>query len=87
MDRMLRTYPLVCPFCDEPAEQMPRSQRKITAHKIYTKRQCTMGHIVWSVEEIPEDQSAIIEELKTINEARREEMALLREKTNTQTDI
>jgi hypothetical protein len=46
-----------------------------------------MGHVVWSVEEIPEDQSAIVEELKTINETRREDKLRLREQAASQTDI
>lgn len=88
MERLLKTYPLVCPFCDEPAEQVPKSQRKITAHKIYTPRRCTMGHIVWSVEEIPEDQSAIVEELKTIREVRHaEKLEQQLKKSTSQTDI
>lgn len=87
MERLVRAFPLTCPFCDEPADQIVRSHRKITAHKIYTKRQCTMGHVVWSVEEIPEDQSAIVEELKTINETRREDKLRLREQATSQTDI
>jgi len=65
-----KKLPLVCPFCDEPAYQERRTRRVITPHKIYTLRKCPTGHEFYSVEEVPEDQSAIVKEVRAIRKMR-----------------
>ena len=63
---------LVCPFCDELAEKKKGFQPIYTPHKIYTPMMCPMGHEFYSVEEVPEDQSAIVTELKGVRKDARE---------------
>lgn len=58
--------PLVCPFCDEVAYQKKGARRIFLPHKIYMPRKCIMGHEFYSVEEVPENQSEIMEEIKQI---------------------
>lgn len=71
--------PLVCPFCDELAYTKPHTKRIVLPHKIYTLRQCTMGHEFYSVEEVPEDQSEIAHEIKEIKRDAREWSKQLRD--------
>ena len=59
-------YPLVCPFCDELAYMKPRARKIVLPHKVYTLRVCVMGHEFYSVEEVPENQSEIAEEIRGI---------------------
>lgn len=70
-NKITRQVPLVCPFCDEIAYQEPHTHRLITAHRIYTLRICPMGHRFYSVEEVPENQSEIVDEIRSIKDARR----------------
>lgn len=58
--------PLVCPFCDELADRKKGYPQIALPHKLYTPRVCAMGHEFYSVEIIPEDQSAIVQEIKEI---------------------
>lgn len=58
--------PLVCPFCDELSYQKKGAQRIFLPHKIYVPRKCIMGHEFYSVEEVPESQAEIMEEIKQI---------------------
>jgi hypothetical protein len=68
---LLRKYPLNCPFCDEEAFPEEGTHRVVTPFRIYTMRKCSMGHRFYSVEEIPEDQSAIHDEVQEIRRNRR----------------
>ena len=63
---MAAEFPLVCPFCDELAYRKKGYRQIVLPHKIYTPRVCIMGHEFYSVEEIPEDQSAIVKEIREI---------------------
>lgn len=63
---MRKDLPLVCPFCDELAYTRARYARIFLPNKIYTPRECIMGHTFYSVEEIPEDQDAVIQEIAEI---------------------
>lgn len=63
---MAAELPLVCPFCDELSYRKKGYQQIALPHKIYTPRICAMGHEFYSVEEIPEDQSAIVKEIREI---------------------
>lgn len=89
-NRLVKVIPLACPFCDEEATQRRRTMRVVTANKIYTQRECIMGHILWSVEEIPQDQSAIVDEIKAIKKARHDERVeenRLRKEAALRTDV
>jgi len=66
---------LVCPFCDENTRALP-SGKIYSSGKIYTPRICKMGHKVYSVEEIPENQSKIEEEIQAIREYQHERKLL-----------
>ncbi len=70
MDKTLlcRKLPLNCPFCDEIAYPEPGVRRRVTPHKIYTLRQCIMGHEFYSVEEVPENQAEVVLEMRRGNE-------------------
>ena len=57
---------LVCPFCDMPAKKKKNYESIMLPHKIYTPMICEMGHEFYSVEEIPEDQSALVKEIREI---------------------
>lgn len=70
-EKLVKKLPLVCPFCDELAYQERRTRRFITNHRIYTLRQCPMGHEFYSVEEVPENQSEIVKEIREIRKMRR----------------
>lgn len=59
---------LVCPFCDEFAEKKKGFHPIYTPHKIYTPMVCQMGHEFYSVEEVPEDQSAIEKEVRRVRQ-------------------
>lgn len=77
----MEVYPLVCPFCDELAYPAKGEKRTILPNKIYILRECNMGHRFYSVEEVPEDQSAIVEELREIQkDARKWKSEVLRAK-------
>ena len=65
---MAAEFPLVCPFCDELAYRKKGCQQIVLPHKIYTPRVCAMGHEFYSVEEIPEDQSEIVKEIREIRQ-------------------
>ena len=58
--------PLVCPFCDELSYNKKGFRRIMLPNKIYTLRQCPMGHEFYSVEEVPESQAEIVAEIKEI---------------------
>lgn len=77
--RLLEDYPLVCPFCDEFAYLKPRMKKRVLPDKIYTLRQCSMGHELWSVETIPENQAAIVDELREFAPEIKEWMRNVRE--------
>ena len=64
---------LVCPFCDESAQIIPGTKKIVSPGKVYTKRRCIMGHEVWSVEEIPENQAKVVNEIQKIREYRKEQ--------------
>lgn len=68
---LTRKFPLNCPFCDEEAYPEDNTHRVVTPFKIYTMRQCIMGHRFYSVESIPEDQASIDDEVKQIRQERR----------------
>ena len=68
-----KKLPLNCPFCDELSFQKLRSKRIATSNKIYTKRECIMGHVFYSVEEVPKDQDRIEREIKEIRRLRVEQ--------------
>jgi hypothetical protein len=61
---MVIKVPINCPFCDEPAYPKKKSYRVVMPHTIFTLRECPMGHQFYSVEEVPEDQSAIVDRIK-----------------------
>lgn len=63
---MAAELPLVCPFCDEVAYRKKGYQQIALPHKIYTPRVCIMGHEFYSVEYIPEDQSELITEIRSV---------------------
>lgn len=63
---------LVCPFCDELAYIKPYSNKIMLPYKIYTLRRCTMGHEFYSVEEVPENQAAIVDEIREFRKDARE---------------
>ena len=65
-----KKLPIACPFCDELAYQERRAHRIVTEQRIYTLRLCPTGHRFWSVEEVPEDQSAIVDEIRGIKSAK-----------------
>lgn len=69
---MIEDYPMVCPFCDELAYLDPSEKAKVWPHKIIRKRKCIMGHELYSVEEISEDQSAIVDEIREFEKDMRE---------------
>lgn len=78
---MIESYPLVCPFCDELAYPARGEKRTILPNKIYFPRECIMGHRFYSVEEVPEDQSEVVEELREIRkDAKQWKSELLRDK-------
>ena len=58
--------PLVCPFCDELAYPKMQSRKLCLPNKIYTLRECIMGHTFYSVEEVPDSQDKIIQEISEI---------------------
>lgn len=66
---------LVCPFCDENTTAL-QNGRVYSPGKIYTPRKCPMGHIVYSVEEIPQNQSKIEDEIQAIRAYNREQARL-----------
>ena len=77
----MEVYPLACPFCDELAYPVKYEKRTFLPNKIYTFRECAMGHRFYSVEEVPEDQSAIVEELREVQrDAKRWKSEVLRTK-------
>lgn len=64
---------LVCPFCDEPTKIVP-GKRVMSANRIYTLRECTEGHTMYSVEHIPANQESVeraVETVKQNNRAKR----------------
>ena len=63
---IVEAYPLACPFCDEMAYPSQREKRIVLPNKIYFPRECIMGHRFYSVEEIPENQADIVDEIKSI---------------------
>ena len=63
---------LVCPFCDENTTIVPKSIIR-TPGKIYTKRRCPMGHEMYSVEEVPENQAKVVKEIEKIRAYRKEQ--------------
>lgn len=69
---------LVCPFCDELARKKKGYQSIFLPHKIYTPMMCEMGHEFYAVEEVPEDQSAIVSEIREIKKDAREWRQTLR---------
>ena len=75
-------YPLVCPFCDEPAMMRPFYNKVVLPHKIYTLRQCPMGHEFYSVEYVPENQSEIAAQIKEIQADAKEWRKQLRKNVN-----
>ena len=75
---LVESYPIVCPFCDELAYLDPTEKARVTPHKIIQKRICVMGHEIYSVEEVPEDQSAIVEEIREFEKDMREWKAYVR---------
>lgn len=58
--------PLVCPFCDEMAYPKKQSKKICLPNKIYTLRECIMGHTFYSVEEVPDNQDDIAQEISEI---------------------
>lgn len=69
---MLVEYPLVCPFCDELSYRDKKKRQILLPHRKYTKMVCTLGHEFWTIEYAPEDQSAIVDEIKEISRDARE---------------
>lgn len=69
---MAAELPLVCPFCDELAYRKKNHQQIALPHKIYTPRICKMGHEFYSVEEIIENQSDVIKEIREIRQDARD---------------
>lgn len=69
---MVNSHTIVCPFCDEPAHIIPNA-KIYTPGKIYTKRRCMMGHEMYSVEEIPENQARVMDEIEKIRAYRKEQ--------------
>jgi len=61
---LVEGYPLVCPFCDELAYLDNTEKAKVWPHKIIHRRVCVMGHVTYSVEEIPENQSEIVDQIR-----------------------
>ncbi len=59
-----KEIPLVCPFCDELAYVKQFARRKALPDRIYTLRECVMGHQFWSVETVPENQAEIVNEIR-----------------------
>lgn len=76
---------LNCPFCDEPSYQKKYSKRYYTDFKIYTLRECSMGHQFYSVEFVPENQNEIVDEINRIKQIRREEAWEKNHGDNTET--
>lgn len=77
----MEVYPLVCPFCDELAYPVKRGARTALPNKIYILRECTMGHRFYSVEEVPDDQSTTVDELREIQkDAKKWKSEVLRSK-------
>ena len=71
-ETLTRKYPLNCPFCDEPAYPAGNTHRIVSPFAVYTLRECEIGHKFYSVETIPEDQSAVVDEIARIKEAMKE---------------
>lgn len=65
-------YPIVCPFCNELAYRKKGTMRIALPHKIYTRRECVMGHKFYSVDEVPENQAEIVAEIREIRKDARE---------------
>ena len=82
--RLLEDYPLVCPFCDELAYMKPRKKKRLLPDKIYTLRECPMGHELWSVESIPENQAAVVDELREFDTEIKEWIKYVRESKRTE---
>lgn len=61
---MFEAYPLVCPFCDELAYPSKKMKRRILPDRIYTPRECIMGHEFISVETVPENQAELVQEMR-----------------------
>ena len=74
-----KEFPLVCPFCDEIAYTKKGVRRIILPNRIYTLRQCIMGHEFYSVEDIPENQAKIVDELRQLKQDSRDWTKSLRE--------
>lgn len=72
MTKIVKAYPLACPFCDELAFPSVKMKRRILPDRIYMPRECIMGHEFYSVEMIPEDQSAIVDEMREFNNEEKE---------------
>lgn len=68
---LLPKMPLNCPFCDEPAYMKDHSTRIVTPFKIYTLRECCMGHQFYSIDFAPENQSEVVEEIREFKAERR----------------
>ena len=62
--RMMEEYPLVCPFCDEMAYAKPRARKRLLPDKIYSLKQCPMGHEFWAIEYVPENQAQVVDEIR-----------------------
>ena len=75
---LVESYPIVCPFCDELAYLDPTEKARVSPYKIIQKRKCIMGHEIYSVEEVPEDQSAIVDEIREFEADMREWKAYVR---------
>lgn len=70
--KMRQEYPLVCPFCDEIAYAKKGVRRIVLPSRIYVLRKCIMGHEFYSVEDIPENQAEITDEVKQLKRDSRE---------------
>ena len=77
-----KKLPLNCPYCDEPAYRKLHSNRFVRPHKIYTLRQCPMGHTFYTTEEISEDQEEVEQEIADIKAERRRELDHARHQRN-----
>lgn len=69
VEKLIKKLPINCPFCDEEAYQARRAHRVVTPHRIYTLRECVMGHRFYSIEEVPVDQKEIVEEIRSYKNA------------------
>lgn len=77
--KIKQEVPLVCPFCDELAYNKKYVKRIVLPSRIYTLRKCIMGHEFYSVEDVPENQAEIVEEVKQLKRDSREWLKELKE--------